>query len=63
MPSILDDRRLGGNVHLNGQTYGDATNSLINTATNINNNDILPAVGMYKKLIIKKGENYYFNHR
>jgi hypothetical protein len=46
--SSLDDRRRGGNGHLQNSTFGgDATNSLINI-TNGNNNDILPAVGMYE---------------
>lgn len=44
--SSLDERRNGGNGHLHSSTFGDPTNSLINV-TNGNNNDILPAVGMY----------------
>ncbi|UJR14129.1 hypothetical protein I4U23_001123 [Adineta vaga] len=44
IPSLLDDRRLGGNGHFHGPIYGDSTNNLIHT-TNNNNNDILPAVG------------------
>ncbi len=49
--STFDDRRRGGNGHSHSSTYGDATNSLINV-TNTNNNDILPAVGMYEKISI-----------
>ncbi len=50
--STFDDRRRGGNGHSHSSTFGDATNSLINVTTNTNNNDILPAVGMYKKISI-----------
>lgn len=46
--SSLDDRRRGGNGHLHSSTFGDPSNSLINV-TNGNNNDILPAVGMYSR--------------
>ena len=57
MVSTSNERRLGGNRHSQSGPSGDSGHALMNgTNGNINNNDILPAVGEWRT---KKREDFY----